>query len=369
MEDDAAEKRVRGRGRGSNFFALGKDTWLELQAAPTSNRLYLILVYLVLLAGTGSDHRLTKWSAKACEQYVGLGKPRVKRAIEELIAAGLVKHTSASTRMTPQYELRELPRDAEPIFLPVQLVTGLDREAPVLRRVREAGDALLLVLLIDLYAEIVTDATHGVPIDQIRQKSPVAARKISETGVHALWGLSAGIQSQAWKVGWSTKHVVERKGQKSDWQPLWDRLSMLTKMGAIWWEPWVFDSEANDAEPLFPIDPGVMSSYNPTDCEAKLTMAAFHASLALLGDRTYMMERTEADIFVPLPVHHSPPEIQGVLRLRVEADTPGRRRSFGKRRGLIEAYQVAFDQVRTDAEAGRFDRPLRLSKLAEEVAL
>ena len=49
-----------------------------------------------------------------------------------------------------------------------------------------------------------------------------------------------------------------------------------------------------------------------------------------------------------------------VLRLRVEADTPGRRRSYGLRRGRVEKYQAAFEQVLDDAALERFDRPLQL---------
>lgn len=86
MDDSEAEKRVRGKGRGSNFFALGHEVKDQLWSMPTTNRLNLVIAYLVLLAGTGSDHRLTKWSAKACEEYTGLGKPRAKHAIGELVA-------------------------------------------------------------------------------------------------------------------------------------------------------------------------------------------------------------------------------------------------------------------------------------------
>lgn len=358
--EDAEDKKTRGRGRGSNFFALGLDVWTQLQTLPTTNRLNLILTYFVLLAGTGSDHRLTKWSAKACEEHLGLGKPRAKVAIEELIAAGLVSRTEKSTRMMPQYQLPELDRDAEPIFLPVQIVTGFAQETPVLRRIRETGDLLLLVMLIDLYSLIATDATHGVPINQIRQRHPNApARKVAEAGVYAIWGLSLPYTEHAWQKPWSAKHIIPSE-PKADWQPLWDRLETLKKIGAIWWEPWLFDSEADDAEPLFPVDPGVLSSHAATDEDALLTQTAFRAAYALLSERTYMMDNASADIFLPLLVHQQQPALRGVLRLRVEADTPGRRRSYGLRRGRVEKYQAAFEQVLDDAALERFDRPLQL---------
>src|SRR3546814_17498201 len=68
----------------------------------TGNRLNLVTAFIVLLAGTGSDHQLTKWSAKACEQHNGMGKPRAKVAIDELIQHGFVARTERSTKLYPQ---------------------------------------------------------------------------------------------------------------------------------------------------------------------------------------------------------------------------------------------------------------------------
>src|SRR5688572_584555 len=102
-----AESRERGAGRGSRFFALAPESWELLWSIETANRLNLVTAFLVLLAGTGSDHRLTKWSAKACEEHAGMGKPRAKRAIEELIEGGLVERTANSTAILPQYRMPE----------------------------------------------------------------------------------------------------------------------------------------------------------------------------------------------------------------------------------------------------------------------
>ena len=78
--------RKRGKGRGGNFFAVDLGTWEELWALDTTNRMNLVLMYLVISAGTGSDHQLSKWSTKACERYTGLGKPRAKVAVDELVS-------------------------------------------------------------------------------------------------------------------------------------------------------------------------------------------------------------------------------------------------------------------------------------------
>lgn len=360
MEGDTQTPRIRGKGRGSSFFALGRDVWERLQTAKTSNRMNLILTYLVLLAGTGSDHRLTKWSAKACEQYTGVGKPRARHAIAELIAAGLVEHTDTSTHLKPQYRLPELPREAEPIFLPMQLVTGLADETPVLQRIRETGDALVLIMLIDLYGEVQLDATYGIPIDSLSEGIPDAppARKLREVGVHTIWSLHAGTAPKA-SGNWTVKHRLPIENNIGAWQPFWERLTALKNVGALWYEPWVFDGADTDAEPLLPVDPGVFFSFAPTDDEAKLTLSAYQAAQALVKDEGYLLDRYEADVVLPLPAHFRAPTLRGVARLRVEPDTPGRRLAYRQRRLLMERFQRAFDQLLEDAEASRFNRPMR----------
>lgn len=359
MEDAGGQKVTRGKGRGSSFMALGRDTWARLFEVKTTNRLSLIITYLVLLAGTGSDHRLTKWSAKAIEDYTGLGKPRSKRAIEELIEAKIIKRTASSTRLSPQYELPKLPLEADPIFLPIQLITGLAGETPILRRIRETGDALALRMLIDLYGLIQLDATHGVPIENLRRGKgdEASAYKISETGAHAIWALQSGDTANA-QGDWTSHHYEQGKGN-GGWASFWERLDLLKKIGALWYEPWVYDGEQLDAEPLIPVDPGVLYAYDPGDDEAKLTKLAFDTCRALLEGRDYMLDTRPFDVLVPLAVHRRTPALRSVARLRVEADTPGRRLAYKKRRVLIEQHLAGFAQIMEDAESARFDRPMR----------
>ena len=361
--EKAEEKRVRGRGRGGGFFAIAHEGWESLWTVPTSNRLNLVITYLVLLAGTGSDHRLTKWSARACEQYTGLGKPRAKHAIEELIEAGLIARTAASTKMLPQYELPALPLEVEPIFLPVALVRGLAGEASMLRRVRETGDPLGLRMLVDLYGAVSLDATHGVPIEMLHggkmEAGAPTARKIAEAGAHAVWALSDGRWRHA-SGDWTSIHRVKAADTKSAWAPFWARFDLLKQIGAIWYEPWVFDGEELDAEPLFPLDAsGFFAVAKPTD-EAELTRLAFDVSRALVGDeRSYVFDHADANFYLPLTAHRRAPAYREVARLRVEPDTPGRRLAWKRRRTLIEQYQEAFAHLQQQVHEGIYDRPMR----------
>ncbi|ATY32531.1 hypothetical protein [Sphingomonas psychrotolerans] len=113
---------------------------------------------------------------------------------------------------------------------------------------------------------------------------------------------------------------------------------------------------------MIPVDPGVLYAYDPGDDEAKLTKLAFETCRTLLEGREYMLDSRPFDVLVPLTVHRRTPALRGVARLRVEADTPGGRLSYKKRRVLIEQYLAGFQQIKEDAEAARFDRPMQLGK-------
>jgi len=353
---EAIEKTLRGKGRGSRFFVLGRDVWSRLLEAKTVNRLNLVLTFLTLLAGTGSDHRLTKWSAKACEERLGLGRPRARLAIQELITADLVVISSASTKLAPQYVLPDIGEDDDPIFLPVQIVTGFGQEAPVLRRVRETGDWLLLKMLIDLYGLVQVDQTYSVPLSALRQGDEDAVgKKISEMGVHALWALSLD-QSLGAEGAWVTAHH-DKKAAKP-WSAFWARVKTLQDIGALWFEPWLFDGPEWDAEPLFPVDYSVLYTRQPDDDVALLSATVMEVSRELLEGREYLLDSYGADLVVSLPLHHRAPAVRGVAKLRVEADTPGCRLAYARRKTAIERWTRGYSQLLSDAQVGRYDRPL-----------
>lgn len=354
--NDAATKSKRKLGR---FCVLDREIWGSLWNIPTRNRLNLITTFIVLLAGTGGDNRTTKWSARACEERVGIGKPRAKLAINELAEAGVLEHTDNSTPSYPQYRLPRPDREKDPIFLPVELVTGLSNETSALRRVRETGDPLVLRMLIDLYGMVEVDAPFSIPLKNLKQLDgePNSSRKALEMGAHAVWALNFGNTLSA-SGDWTAVH---RKNQKTgaSWDDFWARVRLLERIGLLYFEPWVFSGEDDDAEPLFPINLDAMYA-GDTDSVAELTRSAFDAASALADERPYLLDNHPGKMFVPLPLHHSAPALRGVAKLRVEADTPGRRRAYALRMTHIEDYFAAFRQLERDAHAGDYSRPLRL---------
>lgn len=339
--------------RGGNFFAIDRDAWVRLWEVEASNRLNFVSAYLVISAGTGRDHQLSKWSAKACERHVGIGKPRAKIAIDELIEHGFAAHTEKSSKAFPQYRLQELPAESDPIFLPVGLIAGLGAEASLLRRVREVGDPMLLRMLVDLYGMVQIDSTYGVPVAALSEvaSEDFPTRNIFEIGVHTIWALRLSgtrVASGDWTASHGTKN----------WTVFWDRVKTLEQIGAIWYEPWIYESNEADAEPMFPVS--LLFPPQPkVDPNVKhLTDAIQGASITLAEDRSYLIEMFSEDILVPLSRHRHAPAIRGVARLRVEADTPGRRLAYRERVNLIETYQNGYMKLARDAAMGQYNYPL-----------
>lgn len=362
MVDAGTEKQgdsLRGAGRGSNFMVLDRAVMEEIWSAPSRNRMNLLGTFLVLLAGTGSDHALTKWSATACEEHLGIGRPRAKAAIEELIDLGVIRHSDASTAPKPQYQIQRVPAaDADVIFLPNQLVTGFRGEASILRRIRETGDSLTLRMLLDLYSGLDNlDVTQGVPLTMLRGGGDTnSAVQAAQVGVHCVWALTMGGARNA-GGDWVAIHKLRNKAP-DPWEVFWERVRTLERIGAIWFEPWVFESAEIDAEPLWPVDLAPSYSGHGRDEVTDLTFAAIDAATALFGDREYLVERHSEDVLVPLPQHHSAPHLRGVARLKVEPDTPGFRRSYGARKFLIERRTADLKQLAGDTRCGIFNRPL-----------
>ncbi|MDF3073387.1 MAG: hypothetical protein K0S54_1054 [Alphaproteobacteria bacterium] len=348
-----AASAKRGAGRGSRFFVIERNVWQRLWTLGGST-MNLVTAYLVLAAGTGADQRLSKWSARACETYAGMGKPRAAAAIARLIDAGLLERTESSTPSRPQYRFAEVERSEDPIFLPNQLVTGTGSETPILKRIRETGDELLLRLLIDLYGMVQTDATHGLPISRLASfVGEARPTKLTEQGAHALWALPPMYGEIACSTWVSSYRDAWERGDEFFYQ----RLELLETMGVLRYEPWVFDGEdCDEAEPLCPALPADGSEPAPELAELHDLIA--ECARLLGGTPPRLPFACGAQIV--LPAHHRTPTLVEVARLRMEADTPGRRAAFARRKAAIARAIAAYRTLCHDLKAGRFDRPVRL---------
>jgi hypothetical protein len=360
-------KRNGPRGPGGNFFVIDKGTWDTVTAGGTYSdnaRLNRMIAYLVLASGTGGDQVHTSWSARSIETYTGLGKPRGQVAIDSLMTGSAVAEFAPdSTRMRPRYRLIQ-PAEPDPIWLPKALIMGLAGETPILRRVKETGDPLLLQLLIDLYAAVQIDATYGVPLATLRRArengDPDISRKLFEAGAHTVWAVNG-------EGGWTysthelmTPHRIKVKDPKEASAPFWDRVNTLEKIKAVVFEPWVFAGTGDNAEPLFPVSRDLSLAINaPRDATDQLTRLAFISAASLAPGRPGVWTAHEGKHLIPLPGHHQPPSIQHVARLKVEVDARGGRMAYAKRMDAIERWTAIYAELQGNALAEDYCQPMR----------
>src|SRR3546814_10760982 len=74
-------------------------------------------------------------------------------------------------------------------------------------------------------------------------------RKVFEIGVHSVWALRLVGGSKSAKGDWAGYHRSKSNNKDAAWEDFWARIAMIEKIGAIWYEAWIFDSEEPDAEP------------------------------------------------------------------------------------------------------------------------
>jgi DNA-binding transcriptional ArsR family regulator len=105
MEQFESTERTHRKRAAGNIFAIDKRAW----AAACSLGMNAAVAYLVLARGTGGDQRTVGWSVNAIENKTGIGRPNARKAIERLIAAGLVRKDRGGTKpryyLTPAHEL------------------------------------------------------------------------------------------------------------------------------------------------------------------------------------------------------------------------------------------------------------------------
>lgn len=351
----------RGKGRGGNFMVLGRENLLTLIKAPTSNRMNFILVYIVLLAGTGADHKYTKWSAKACEEKLGIGRPRAKLAIAELVKSGLVSLAPNFDARRPQYILTPPSTDIDEIFLPVALVTGLVDEASILRRVKETNDPLIIKILLSIYRDAILDRTYSLPVATLSSSHDddyEAATKVIGTGIFNLWHLPRPTIQRVDRT-WVHSIFGVKETTSEMFQDFWSALKTLQNLGAITIEDWVFDSNSPNAEPLFPVD--FEGIYDTTESKAaSLTSLLWSTAFNFVEDKEYILEKYDGGLFIPLPSHCSAPAIRGVVKLRIEPDSPGRRMSYALRMRALEYFTATFEKASQDFSSRSFNRPFTL---------
>src|SRR3546814_19952397 len=100
---------------------------------------------------------------------------------------------------------------------------------------------------------------------------------------------------------------------------------MIEKIGAIWYEAWIFDSEEPDAEPLFPVDFAALYHQSEGDDVYRLTRTMLDAAANLSEERSDLPVRYALDVLVTLAPSRRAPPIRGVSSMRIHSQPPARR--------------------------------------------
>lgn len=364
--DAAAPRKRRGKASGGHFFNICVSAWRDVWAKPDltlRDQLNRMVTYLVMARGTGPDHAQTSWSAHAVEKYGGIGKRVAAQAISSLAADGLLEPIEGSPPNRPRYRLLFDP-DAERILLPNALVSGLGSERPMLRRLRETAMPELLVLLVHLYGQVQLDQTHSIaPSIMFGRPTPERVEPHG-AGANIVWFLPFERDAKGNKASIEAlfPEIVEVRAGLTG-PDLRLAIDTLEQMGAIRYVPWLCDGNDLDAQPLVQLPHDLFvaqgSKFPPSDDKLRqLAKAAEGAvrNLTHLGDYA----QTFKLFAVPLPRHMPAPAVRWLVRLTVEVDSAGARRSYGERMSTIERWIAALQQLASLPDEEKFRTPLPL---------
>lgn len=365
-ETSAEDAPVGGRG---DFFAIDYRAWqracdLGLNAAIT---------YLKLARGTLRDNRTTMWSINATEGRTGISRPKVKIALEKLIANGLVQNLNNSPTRPKRLLVpaHQLPALAQPPTKLTKQVTELMESLPLeVSEMTMARRQLLSQPIMDgtirfdgmryIQVDILSEkpdwiwlpnslidgaADETPPIENIRKGQDLDTLRliIDLYHVHSLT-FSAGVPSNLLWLGYGTDEVAhqreyriwhfweEEKGVSFDapfFQPFRrssngnlneatsrfaEALEVLESLGYIHFVGHVFEGPKLDAEIIHP-----MNWRRGTTAEHQLFDAAHSAAVALLP-QCLRLKHSDDEI-VPVYAHIRQVTIKGVARLHYRPRT------------------------------------------------
>jgi hypothetical protein len=291
MEDqmalpDSTEPEKPKEKSGAGFFSVDRRMWARVCQLGINEA----VSYLVLAQGTGKDNKVTSWSTKAIREYGGMGWPRAKDAITNLLQGKIISHAKGHTQQLPRYELLTLPAkkatsnsefspESDLVWLPSTLVTGTanGEDSPV-KRLRMIGDVSAMRLLVELYHTQSLRDDGGISPWVMHKKY----KKVSalEYGPWAIWAFSkigSTIYPSAWPFPTYANGWVSGHGE----HPVFKSISILTSEGLLGFVPHLWDNETEQAEIIHPYG----ANGEGEALEIAIGDAAHQAASAMLGDR------------------------------------------------------------------------------------
>ena len=294
------------------------------------------VAYIFLACGTDESCRTSTWSTHSIEKYTGLGRGQAKRAIEQLIDAGLVTQLYAGRGITGRYELvpasavamviqgmkaDEVERLAasEPdwIWLPNTLVTGAQNEVPPIERIRRSQDVRILKLLVELYHVHELADRGGLPWHIMCHL--YERRKVTERGTWNIWEFTSknadqvgSLQARNW---FKTDLEGNAIGADAALKAFWNAWHIIKAAGLVERVDHLVDADSEDGAIIYPC-PYYMGG---TDAEQQVGQAARDAAINMLGETMGFVAdaRGAENESAHLPVDRAYTEVQmvGVYRL------------------------------------------------------
>lgn len=285
----------------TGFFAIGLAEWrqaCEIGLNPA-------VAFLVLACGTGRDNQTTAWSANAVQEYGGIRWERAKPAIEQLMSAGLVSLADTSTKARPRYKLKI---SDDRIWLPKNVVMPIAGEEPVVHRLRQVQDVMVLRMFVELYHAQNLASDGGV-------SRSVFYRKYDKTVCRDVGNLVyLGFDDARTWVHWTTPitQVHQAKAGTEQQSPIFARIKTLTEMGLIQEATYLFESASSEAEILFPVN-------GPEPEERSIHATAYEVVEANLQGGSALLD--QHDYVMPVYRHQQSAELYGIFRMRFRAQT------------------------------------------------
>lgn len=209
-----------------------------------------------------------------------------------------------------------IPRDrGEPVWLPNELVDGVNGSDSPVEIIRQSGDPMMLRLLVDLYTAHRLDEWHGVDPRIVRGTfEEVYRRKVGAALVLA-WTPTESRLACWWG------NTVTDPHKSNDPNPatrFYERLGWLEDMGLLTFVPHVVDG---DGAPVYPCSRSVGHPL-----ERELAAAAAEAAENILaarsrGGREEPEDLDGSEILAVVPAHMGPASLVGVARLTFRPKT------------------------------------------------
>jgi len=297
-----------------NFFAVNRYQWekvckLGINAA---------CLYLVMTRGTGPDNISTVWSAHALEKYTNVSRRRAKVAKEKLLKSGHVFLIKGGNH--PAYKIKRPKKEnskQDLIWLPNELVTGLEIGVPPLERIRQTGDVFCLRLLVNLYHEHNLIDDCGISRHRVSQE--YTRKKIAESGVFIIWGFVK-----------SHKYLPQQ-------------ITNLEDLGLISFIPHLCESNKPDAEVLHPLIDAYTEDWLLGD-------TAWKAALSMLSEE-YVCEAENYDYVIPALSHMQKINVVGIGVLRYRPKTKMTAAGYANNENATKLWIKAYEDMAEHPEA------------------